>query len=105
MEKNDMQEGAGYVGRANTGQPSVGDREVKLYAIGDRQRDDINNRYAYHAPRPDQIPRYNAIREKAKELAFLIAESTPPSREQSTAFTKLDEAMMAANASIARNEV
>jgi hypothetical protein len=64
----------------------------------------IEHNFTYHAPKPGQPERYQAIREKAKELALLIAESTPQSREQSLALTKLEECSFWANASIARNE-
>lgn len=65
---------------------------------------DLANRFTYHKPHGDQNERYVAIREAAKEFAKLLARLTPPSREQSTAITKLDEAVMMANAAIARNE-
>lgn len=64
----------------------------------------IENNFKYHSPKPGQPEKYTAIREKAKELAALIDETTPKSREQSLALTKLEEAVMWANASIARNE-
>ncbi|PZM65713.1 DUF7681 family protein [Paenibacillus dendritiformis] len=64
----------------------------------------IENNFKYHSPKPGQPEKYTAIREKAKELAVLIDETTPKSREQSLALTKLEEAVMWANASIARNE-
>lgn len=64
----------------------------------------INNDFRYHTPKDDQQYRYMELREKAKELAVLIAELTPTSREQSTAFTYLETAVMWANAAIARNE-
>lgn len=66
--------------------------------------EDLENRFTYHAPKPGQQERYVAIREKAKELAFLIVASTPPSREQSVALTNLETATFWANAAIARNE-
>ena len=65
---------------------------------------DIDNRFTYHAPTGDQPQRYVAIREKAKELAELIVASSKPSREQSLAITNLEQAVMWANAGIARNE-
>ncbi len=64
----------------------------------------IEKDYTYHAPKGDQVDRYTQLRTKAKELALLIAELTPYSREQSLAFTHLDEVVMFANAAIARNE-
>lgn len=65
---------------------------------------DLNNIYTYHPPKGDQPQRYTAIREKCRELAELVSELCPPSRERSLAFTKIEEASMWANASIARNE-
>lgn len=65
---------------------------------------DIDNVFTYHAPFGDQADRYVAIREAAKWFAELIVKSTPVSREQSLALTKLQESVMWANASIAVNE-
>lgn len=65
---------------------------------------ELENRYSYHAPKGDQQERYVAIRAKCLELALLIADTTPQSREQSVAFTSLDAVMFNANAAIARNE-
>lgn len=59
--------------------------------------------FTYHAPKPGQPEKYQAIREKCKELAYLIEEHVPESRERSLAFTKLEECCMWANAGIARN--
>jgi hypothetical protein len=64
----------------------------------------IENAYIYHAPKEGQPEKYAALRSKAKELAYMIAELVPGSREQALAFTKLEEAVMWANAGIARNE-
>lgn len=72
--------------------------------MNDKQRQDIENRFGYHAPKNDQLERYAKITEAFKDLALLIAELTPESREQSIALTKLWEARMAANGSIAINE-
>lgn len=63
----------------------------------------IENNFTYHAPKDGQPEKYQAIREKAKELAYLIQELVPPCREQSLAMTKLEECSMWANAGIARN--
>ena len=63
----------------------------------------IENNFTYHAPKEGQPEKYQAIREKAKELAYLIQELVPSSREQSLAMTKLEECSMWANAGIARN--
>jgi hypothetical protein len=65
---------------------------------------DIEKRFTYHAPKPGQPEKYVLLRDKGKELAYLIGELCPASREKSLALTKLEEAIMWANASIARNE-
>jgi hypothetical protein len=65
---------------------------------------DLDNRFRYHAPKPGQPEKYTAIRDKAKELAELVNELCPDSREKSLAITNLEECSMWANASIARNE-
>lgn len=64
----------------------------------------IQNNFTYHAPNEEQISKYNELREKAKEVAYLLNDFCPNSREKSLAMTKLEEAVMWANASIARNE-
>jgi hypothetical protein len=64
----------------------------------------IQNDFTYHAPKPGQPERYIQLREKAKEMALLIQELTPYSREQSLALTELETAVFWANAAIARNE-
>jgi hypothetical protein len=64
----------------------------------------IENDFRYHAPKDDQVERYETIRSRGRALAEYIIERTPSSREQSVALTKLEEAVMWANAAIARNE-
>jgi len=67
----------------------------------DRQRD---NKYTYHPPHGDQIDRYADLRAVAKDFAVALECRCPPSRELSLAQTKIEEAVMWANAAIARNE-
>ena len=68
------------------------------------KNEELENIYTYHFPKGDQPLRYERIRYKAKILAAYINEYCPDSREKSIAMTKLEEAVMWANASIARNE-
>lgn len=72
--------------------------------MNEKLKEQNENNFIYHAPKGDQQERYTALRAKAKELADLIAEIVPASREQSVAITNLEQAMMWANAGIARNE-
>lgn len=67
-------------------------------------KEELQKRFTYHAPKSDQPQRYQSIREFAKDFAEFIVENTPESRERSLALTKLEESVMWANASIARNE-
>lgn len=74
------------------------------FPITQAQVDELNNRFTYHAPKESQPERYVALREAGKQLALLILQTSHKSREQSTALTKLEEALFWANAGIARNE-
>ncbi len=64
---------------------------------------DLKHRFTYHPPQPGQAEKYEALRAKAHEFAQLVDELSIPSREQSLAFTAIEEAVMWANAGIARN--
>lgn len=68
------------------------------------KKDQIENAFTYHPPKGDQPERYTKIRNVAKELAFLIDECVPDSREKSVAMTNLEQVVMWANAGISRNE-
>lgn len=64
----------------------------------------VERDFRYHPPHGDQPVRYSRITEACRDLAFLIVDLTPSSREQSLALTAIQEARMWANASIAINE-
>lgn len=78
--------------------------EQTEYVIDDAARKRIENNFTYHSPKNDQPRRYEGLRERAKELAYLIEAYVPNSHEKSLALTKLEEAVMWANSGIARNE-
>ena len=67
-------------------------------------QEELDTRFTYHAPKAGQSEKYTKIRDKAAELATLINELCPESREKSLSVTKLEEVSMWANASIARRE-
>lgn len=67
-------------------------------------RDDLENRFTYHAPKDGQPERYQQIRDAGHSLATLLNAQCPDSREKSLAITHLEQAVMWANASIARHE-
>ncbi len=66
--------------------------------------EDLNKRFTYHTPKEGQPQKYENIRKNALALAELLNAMCPDSREKSLAITSLEEAVMWANASIARNE-
>lgn len=68
------------------------------------KQEQIKNAFTYHAPKGDQVNRYGVIRGTAFEFAGTLLAMCPESRELSLAITKLEEAVMWANAAIARNE-
>lgn len=64
----------------------------------------VEKAFTYHPPKDDQPQRYEKIRATAKAFGLMLVEIVPNSREKSLAMTKLEEAVMWANAAIARNE-
>lgn len=64
----------------------------------------IRRDFTHHAPNKSQVVDYFEIRSQAKEFALLCVGRCPESRELSLALTKIEEAVMWANAAIARNE-
>lgn len=64
---------------------------------------ELNHRFTYHAPKEGQPELYEKMRAKAKGLAAFIEKNVPDSRERALALTKVEEAVMWANAGIARH--
>lgn len=66
---------------------------------------ELERRFTYHPPVGDQPSRYSAIRREAKGFAELIVAYCPPGTdERKNALDSVDQAVMWANASIARHE-
>ena len=72
--------------------------------FGPTTDDQLKHRFMHHPPRGDQAERYSEIRAAACLFAMAIRDRTPVSPEQTRAFNAIDEAMMLANAAIARGE-
>lgn len=64
---------------------------------------DLENRFTYHPPKDGQAATYQGLRAIALNFARTIDQQCPDSREKSLALTHLEDAVMWANASIARN--
>jgi len=75
-----------------------------LYPESDRQTEQRDKSFTYHAPHGDQADRYAKIRDAVQGVSLLVNTLCPPSRELSLAQTNLEQAVMWANAAIARNE-
>lgn len=76
---------------------------VTRFPLDGKTSAEIEKNFKYHAPSGSQPERYVAVREKSKELAILIVQTGLNSRERSLALTHLEQAVMWANAGIARN--
>jgi len=66
--------------------------------------EEIDKRFTYHPPIGGQLYRYNALRMAGRTLADAVNSLCPESREKEIAITKLEEAVMWANAAIARRD-
>lgn len=75
-----------------------------MYTESDQQTKQREKSFVYHAPKDNQPERYVRLRKMANVLSLAFNNNCPPSRELSLAQTKLEEAIMFANAAIARNE-
>ena len=77
---------------------------MATYPITDDKYLQIENAFTYHRPFGEQPEKYEKIRGLAREVALLMVNLCPPSRELSLALTNLEQSVMWANAAIARNE-
>ena len=66
------------------------------------EQTEIETRFTYHKPKEGQPEKYVILRDKAKDLAREFELQCPESREKSLAVTNLEQAVMWANAAIAR---
>ena len=65
-------------------------------------RQELEQRFTYHAPDDEKVRLHNGIREFGLQFSLYLDEVLPPGRELSLAQTKIEEAVMWANAGIAR---
>ena len=68
-----------------------------------RSSADIDNRFDFHpATTAEKRGEHGSVREAHKSLAHFVDAHVPPGREKALAITHLEQAMMWANAGIAR---
>ena len=77
---------------------------IGKYKASEADMAKLDNNFKYHPPQEGQQERYVSIRDFGKEFAMHLTLLCPPSRELSLALTNLEQAVMWANAAIARNE-
>ncbi len=65
---------------------------------------ELTKRFVYHPPKGDQPARYEQVRRHTLDLAVEFTTLCPESIELTRALVKLEEAVIWANAAIARNE-
>lgn len=63
----------------------------------------IENNFKSHALDQEGMEKLDQVRNKCKELAELIEDIVPNSREKSVAFTNLEQVMFWSNAGISRD--
>lgn len=88
------------VGTGDEFQPAVTMPESATQKL---TRERIENDFEYHAPDEAKAKQHQEVRMQCQRLAHLIQALVPEGREQSLAITKVEEAMMWANAGIARH--
>lgn len=79
------------------------DKEYTRRELDQYESEDLNKRFTYWPPKEGQPKVYVELRDQARALAATIYSTQEVSRERSLAITKLEEAIMWANAGIARN--
>lgn len=65
---------------------------------------DLDRRFDYHRPDDEKGLRHQKVRDAARTLAEVANTLVRENREQSLAFTKIEEAMFWLNAAIARED-
>jgi hypothetical protein len=64
---------------------------------------DIDRRFTYHPPSDDRAVKHIMVREHGKALAQYLDENIPDGYEKDTAIQRVEEAVMWANAGLARS--
>lgn len=67
--------------------------------------EELDKRFSYHKPDGDKADRHAKVRQSCLMLAQELCVLAPESRELSLAITSLEQAMLWANAAIARNSI
>jgi hypothetical protein len=71
------------------------------HGLNERALDRIANRIRYHAPRTEQLAKYQALRDGALAFATVLIRNCPDNQDREGALQILEHALMIANKSIA----
>jgi len=63
----------------------------------------LSELFSYHAPTPEQLPKYAAINQAAKNFAAVLLQVCPPCADRTRAIRHIQDARMIANMSVALN--
>lgn len=64
----------------------------------------IENNFKYHKPLEENIDKFTELRGEARTFAETVMSLVPECAERTLAFRKIEEAVMWANAGLARNQ-
>lgn len=82
-------------------EPTIMPGEETQYAITPDERADLDNWFSYHAPTPETIPVFEAIRDAGHDMAEKVMALVPPSPDRTVAIRHIRDAVMNANAALA----
>lgn len=67
--------------------------------------DKLEKIFSYQPPKAGNLQKFLAVREKAKELAYVLETNCPATLDRTEAINKLRECVMWANASISLDDI
>lgn len=74
------------------------------YEAPDKVLEKLRKSFSYHPPKGDQTERFVKLREKALELAEMVVQTCPHSREASMSLRRIEESVMWATSAISQHE-
>ena len=81
----------------------MGNNEITQGNIDRIMREEIGNRFTYHSPKPEDVPKFERLRNAARKSATRTTSLVPDSWERTEALNHLDEVVMFSNAAISRH--
>ena len=80
-------------------------KTLRVLPVQENTKKQIESVFSYHKPKDENVAlTCQILRQKFKDMAYLVAGQVPPSRELSVALTKLEEASMATIAGVVRHQ-